>query len=1077
MPGANEPTTLCFSRTEYASYLHERVPRRSSSGLTAEAAERLAAWRGSAYLSEEKFAQRLRQTGYKPEEFADLLGDGDFSAAPEATQWAEELARLLSRSRPSEPLGVTAKLYGVRFDRLLFASLLEPLLDGYAEGLRERAEADPVIAASGIPLSLLREGLLEALADRLLEVCGRTLILEVNVARADGRLTGDDPEARYECYDKTLLRDPEYLERLFTQYPVLGRCLVECGRAWQDYALELLRRLAQDAGVLRDSGLLRCPLTGLTGITANLGDAHAHGRTVARLLFRDGSTLIYKPRPVRAEQAYAEVAAQARRLGAPCARAGAVLARDGYGWCEFIARQPCESADDIADFYRKAGGTLAVMLLLGASDMHMENMIPAGTDLVPIDLETLLQPHALTVDSRTANERAMDILDVSVLAIGMLPSRVFGKAHGKGVDVSALGGGTLQEAPAKVPRVLDPFTDIMRIAPVTGMMQPAGNRPYTREREYGPQQYTSAIMDGFREAYWTIAAHRETFAAVLKTFADHPVRYLARPTRRYNLFLTESYHPKYLRDGRDRDCLLEKLWTVIEGREDMIPLIDSERVQLLRGDIPVFHSKPGSTDLFTGDELVATGFFRGTSLDALLGRLELYGEQHYEAQQRIVSDTLGAYRAQQSDWRGSKPAEGQDIPELAEDRLLALNRDFMDGLASTAILGSDHDCSWIGIRVNALEENVFDYRAMGTTVYDGLGGMALAFAEAAAVHGSDTYLEMAERCATPVIRHLEDVARHELNQAVGAYSGLSGSLYVLDRLAAITGDSRYHDHLWDAVPSVLRSAKAESYNELVTGLAGCMAVAAGLHRRHPHDSLREVMAVCAERLAERAEWRDDTARWPIEAGRTSLTGFSHGASGIAWAFLEAADVLGDDGLRRYARGAFAFERAHFLPDKGTWEDLRDDEAAGSAARRLMARWCHGAGGIGIARLLAMPHLSDDPRIADEARIALRATERRGFGDSHSLCHGDFGNLELYSLAARVLPGDEAAHWRQVRDERARAAVATLTERGPICGVAPGVGSSGLMLGVAGIALGLLRLARPDEVPPVLWPAQRATWRE
>jgi type 2 lantibiotic biosynthesis protein LanM len=1067
MRAAHQKTALNILRTEYASYLHERVPLHSPPDLTAEAAERLTAWRGSAYLSEEKFSKRLQSTGCRPGEFAELLGDGEFSVPPAATSWVEELGHLLGRPRPNSPLGVTAKLYAVRFDRLPFSSLLEPLLHGYSEALIEQASADPEIVGSGIPLDILREGMLEALADRLLEVCGRTLILELNVARIHGRLQGEDAEARYDWYDNELLRDPEYLEQLFTEYPVLGRSLVECGRAWQVYAMELLQRLARDVSPLRESGLLLCELSGLTGITADLGDPHAHGRTVARLSFQDGSQLIYKPRPVQPEQAYAEVAEAMQHLGAPCARAGRCLARDGYGWCEFIERQPCDDEEDIAKFYRKAGGTLAVLLFLGAGDMHMENVIPSGTDLVPIDLETLLQPRALTLASRTAHEKAMDILDLSVLGIGMLPARVFGKAQGKGVDVSALGGGVPQEAPTKVPRVVDPFTDRMRIEPLTGMMQSVGNRPWTRDHEYGPGEFTSSIMDGFRAAYWAIVEHRQVFADILRGFSDCPVRYLARPTRRYGLFLTESYHPKYLRDGRDRDRLLEKLWTVIEGREDMIPLVESERVQLLRGDIPVFHSRPGSTDLFSGSSKVASGFFLGSSLESLLSRLNMFGAQHFEAQLRIVSDTLGAHRAQQSSWTGTKPARGKSVPETTTDELLELNRKYMDGLVNTAIYGSDNDCTWIGIRLNGLEEDAFDYRGTGTSVYDGLAGMTLAFIEAAGAHGSDKYLEMAQRCATPVIRHLQDVERNDLSQPVGAFSGIGGSLYVLDRLARLTGDSQYHDHLWAALPSVLRSAKNETFNELVTGLAGCMSVTAGLYRHYPDAALREVTAICAERLHDGAVREGDAASWPIEEGRAALTGFSHGASGIAWALLEAAEVLGEDLLRHDALAAFEFERRYFAPEHGTWEDLREEDVAGTAEARLRARWCHGAGGIGLARLLAMRHL-DDPRIVDEARTALRATEKLGFGATHSLCHGDFGNLELFELAARVLPADEAAHWRSVRGERARASVAALVDRGPVCGVAPGVEMSGLMLGVAGIALGLLRLARTEPIPSVLW---------
>ena len=50
---------------------------------------------------------------------------------------------------------------------------------------------------------------------------------------------------------------------------------------------------------------------------------------------------------------------------------------------------------------------------------------------------------------------------------------------------------------------------------------------------------------------------------------------------------------------------------------------------------------------------------------------------------------------------------------------------------------------------------------------------------------------------------------------------------------------------------------------------------------------------------------------------------------------------------------------------------------------------------------------------------------------------------------------------------ASAALASLERDGPLCGMPEGVESPSLMNGLAGIGLGLLRLAGPDEVPSVL----------
>src|SRR5205085_438597 len=53
-----------------------------------------------------------------------------------------------------------------------------------------------------------------------------------------------------------------------------------------------------------------------------------------------------------------------------------------------------------------------------------------------------------------------------------------------------------------------------------------------------------------------------------------------------------------------------------------------------------------------------------------------------------------------------------------------------------------------------------------------------------------------------------------------------------------------------------------------------------------------------------------------------LTGYSHGAAGIAWALLELAARAGADRFRPAALGAIAYERSLFSAEAGNWPDLR-----------------------------------------------------------------------------------------------------------------------------------------------------------
>ena len=126
-------------------------------------------------------------------------------------------------------------------------------------------------------------------------------------------------------------------------------------------------------------------------------------------------------------------------------------------------------------------------------------------------------------------------------------------------------------------------------------------------------------------------------------------------------------------------------------------------------------------------------------------------------------------------------------------------------------------------------------------------------------------------------------------------------------------------------------------------------------------------------------------------------------------------------------------------------------------------WCHGAPGIGLARLGTLDELGDRATL-DEIEAALQTTLGRGFGQNHSLCHGDLGNAELVLQAARAL-GD--SRWQREVSRVSTSIAESLAHKGYLCGTPSSVATPGLMTGLAGIGYGLLRLAEPERVPSVL----------
>ncbi len=127
----------------------------------------------------------------------------------------------------------------------------------------------------------------------------------------------------------------------------------------------------------------------------------------------------------------------------------------------------------------------------------------------------------------------------------------------------------------------------------------------------------------------------------------------------------------------------------------------------------------------------------------------------------------------------------------------------------------------------------------------------------------------------------------------------------------------------------------------------------------------------------------------------------------------------------------------------------------------MVAWCHGAAGIGFARLESQKYI-EDASLGGEIEAALETTLEQGFGSNHCLCHGDLGNLEFVQTASKHLP-----QYQEAAEQLTAMLVDSIDRQGWVTGVPMGVETPGLMIGITGTGYELLRLAAPDRIPSVL----------
>lgn len=1029
------------------------------------AAELLALWRASSPFDKGTyFADRLAVNGITEAEFTRLLGTPveayAVDAAPPA--WVQTLSRAYSQSPVS--LSTDRHNWGEagQHPEAGFLNLVAPLMNDARLQLQTRAEKiKQTYPAAPFEPPRAVDALFANLPWRFLMMIAKTMVLELNIARLEGKLQGASPAERFANFTERLSR-PDVALNILSEYPVLARRLVTCMEHWLSFSAEFLERLSADWNEIAGLFNVDPENTLLTEAQAGAGDTHRRGRSVLIARFNDGFQLVYKPRSIAVDEHFQEFIKWANDKGAnPQLRTLKVLNRGSHGWLEFVQTAACRSREEVARFYERQGECLAILYVLQATDFHFENLLACGEHPILVDLEALFHPWLRPIDVKQPDVRMVAEAKVrSVLRVGLLPRRT--GAHGDyiGIDLSGLGG-TPGQTTENILQWVGEGTDEMAAVKQPFRMPGSRNRPTIDGAEIDVRQYTGPIISGFMRMYDVLRSHRDELLSErgpLARFAQDEIRVVARATRGYGVLLSQSLHPDYLHDALDWERLLDRLWSGVEDNSYLLRLLTAERRDLIEGDIPIFTTQPTSIDIFNSSGERIDHFFAKSGMDLSRETVAGLSDDDLRRQTWFIRASIATLDLAKDDltrgryepvWPPAMLGRNELMPLLIEEA-----RRIGDRLEALALQENDH-AAWIGF---AYVNKTWSLDALFEDFYAGSPGIILALAYLGSF-GFDKYTHLAHRALNTLRVRLED--RVQNIRSIGVFDGLSGIIYMLSHLAVLWQDAEliaWASSLVERLPALIEQDKSL---DLVGGSAGCIGALLSLNRVSPSDKTMVVAAQCGDLLVARAQPIEGGAGWfnNIETVKP-ITGFAHGAAGIAWSLLELAAHTGNAKYKDTALQALAYEHTQYSSAAGNWAENApgSDQVTGPS----MA-WCYGAPGIGMARAAALKYV-EHPTIREDLRLAIEATLNCGPGANHCLCHGDLGNLDFLLQAAQATGDQELS--RKI-NELANQVIASMKKYGWLCGVPLAVESPALMNGLAGICYGLLRVAAPERVPSVL----------
>ncbi|MEU9990966.1 type 2 lanthipeptide synthetase LanM family protein [Streptomyces sp. NPDC048045] len=860
-------------------------------------------------------------------------------------------------------------------------------------------------------------------------------------AACDAEGTGDESDRRTWAAFIELADEEDYLDKLTGRYPTVGARVASVARLSVAATATFAGRLAADRALL--TPLLGRPAGRIRAVEFGAGDSHRGGLTVSRVDFA-GARVMYKPRPSEADVALGALLDElfADFPGAPAPderiRVPRTLAREGYGWTEFVRHRYCADDAELAAFYRNMGHWLAVLRFCGGTDMHAENMIATGPVPVIVDAETLFDAPAPFPPSGRGD--AVDVAAAAirrtVLRTGLLPVRGTGFALG-GVDISGVGALPGQQPLIPNPVIADGGTAAARFQVDLVAMPTAGNHPNPTPVL---SRYWDRILAGFREMTAHLRRPGVDPYRLLSRFEGSRARRILRPTQAYVDIGRMLWHPASLHDEaaaveRARD-ILRRNAEVLPGAPTDRAAIDDEIADLLAGDVPMF----------------------GFTVDATAVRatVEDWRTADFTLEESVIQDALvGAYLNERSLPARVQAAARDPHARNRERRRRTLAAHLVRRLCDGAVRGEDGTATWIS---PVFTPAGWSIRVLPADLYTGQGGVALTLAE----YGAEVRAGRADEVPgvtetfEGALRVLISTEDSTPTPSAGAFSGAASQVWTWLALHRVLGEDRMLERA--AARALLLEGPLVDDDvevDLLNGAAGGVVPLLDLASATGQDRWLGTAARIGRRLAATATVDAAGARWTTRLNPEGIGGFAHGATGIGWALARlalsgAGSPVERRDWKRLAELAFAYQESLWQPAHGNWLDVRV-----GAEEDFFTSWCHGSAGIGIG-MLDLHRRTGDPARLDMARRAARACAAEGFGWSHTLCHGDLG---LWQFLTALDFGDP--------DDLDGEILTSLEQRGPVGGLAREAFSPSLMSGLSGVVHTLLRMHRGTRLPDPL----------
>ena len=425
-----------------------------------------------------------------------------------------------------------------------------------------------------------------------------------------------------------------------------------------------------------------------------------------------------------------------------------------------------------------------------------------------------------------------------------------------------------------------------------------------------------------------------------------------------------------------------------KGRTPEYDAISTREVESMRDrDIPYFYQMGEEREVYSGDDHTVYAVTEKTPGEVIYENIENLTQEDLDWQIYMVKLSFELFRMNRKELMNGKYM----YRKQSSVDSLAYAKKIYQRVLKMAIRTSDS----IGWVVPKPVNNSWNLQKIDTYLYDGNAGIFvfLNYLENAAENTvQKDVLEQVER---ELFRYTDQNWRNInfLNRNTGLYAGEGSMIYAYLLVYQITHRNVYLNYAKKHCILLRRNLIYDRKYDLLSGNAGAIFAYLLMYELTEKKIYISWAKEAAEILMKSAVSIDGGIAWESEGGYRPLLGVSHGTAGIAWAFAKLYSVTHEMKYQKIVLQALLYEDANYDAAMNDWKDFRTE----SAGEEHQVAWCHGGGGILLARKNIM-ELCDDVEISEicrrdiETNIEYLKKEKDRVG--MCLCHGTAGNYEI-----------------------------------------------------------------------------------